>query len=167
MRGHEGGDFALHYGDEYFEEGEPEARPRGGVSRGMASRNMSSLALLHERHFAFAPVFVNRIMELFGPHLSCLLADRPAARYPGCLLDALQRVPGLAPRAGDVPRPGASNRYGFTRGRELESIVGLHARMLVELEDEGKLAFLLGARAGLEGTIARALREGAQPRGVR
>ena len=58
--------FALHYGDEYREEGRPEERVHEEDQSGLASRGMSRLALLHARHFAFAPLFVNRVMELSG-----------------------------------------------------------------------------------------------------
>jgi hypothetical protein len=153
MWGHEGGHFALHYGDEYFEKGDPEERVHEEDFSGMASRNLSSLALLHERHFAFAPLFVNRVMELSGR--SCRASLQTVARPAIPSVSWTLSSGYLSSRLGQgmYTDLGLQLGTGFTRGRELESIVGLHARMLVELETEGKLAFLLGARAGLEGTI--------------
>jgi uncharacterized protein DUF4157 len=153
MWAHEGGHFALHYGDEYSEAPHPDERVHEEDFSGMANRSMSRLALLHERHFAFAPLFVNRVMELSGRSCRASLqtVQRPSeASLSGTL------------SAGYLGSPTGRGLYldlGFqlgaplTRRRELETIIGVHGRMLAQLEKENQLAFLVGVRGGLEGTI--------------
>ena len=153
MWGHEGGHFVLRYGDEYDEEGRPEARVHEEDYSGMASRNLSRLALLHERHFDFAPLFVNRVMALSGR--SCRAS-----------LEALPRPSvgelGGAFSAGYLTSPGGRGLYldlglqiaaPLTRTREWETIIGVHGRLLVQMEKENQAALLVGVRAGLERTI--------------
>jgi Domain of unknown function (DUF4157) len=153
MWAHEGGHFVLHFGDEYDEEGHPSTRVQEADYSGMATRNMSSLALLHQRHFAFAPAFANQVM-------------RAAGRSCRASLQELERpfVPVLSETfsMGRFTGQGGSGLYidlGFhfgvpqTRLRDWQVIIGAHARLLGSLDVDQQDAVLGGIRLGLEHDI--------------
>lgn len=154
MWGHEGAHFALHYGDEYREEGRPDERVHEEDQSGLASRGMSRLALLHARHFAFAPLFVNRVMELSGR--SCRASLQTVQRPSIGSLTSTGSIGYLSSPSGRGYYVGAGFQLGapLTRTREWELIVGAHASMLAQVENKAQLGFLFGVRLGLEGNIA-------------
>jgi hypothetical protein len=114
---------------------------------------MSRLALLHARHFAFAPLFVNRVMELSGR--SCRASLQTVQRPSVGSLTPTGSIGYLSSPSGRGYYLGAGFQLGapLTRTREWELIVGAHASLLFQVEKEAQFAFLYGVRLGLEGNI--------------
>jgi hypothetical protein len=150
MWGHEGAHFSLHYGDEYREPPRPSGRVEEADYSGMGSREMSSLGLLHERHFAFAPLFVNQVMQASGR--SCRASLHEVARpFVPVFTETLS--------GGYFTAPGGSGAYidlGFQYGvpldrmRDWTAVVGAHARLLGAIDYNQQSALLGGIRLGLE-----------------
>ena len=150
MWGHEGAHFSLHYGDEYREPPRPSGRVEEADYSGMGSHEMSSLGLLHERHFAFAPMFVNQVMQASGR--SCRASLHEVARpFVSIFSETFS--------AGYYKEPGGEGLYidlGFQYGvpldrmRDWTAVVGAHARLMGGLRYDQQSALLGGIRLGLE-----------------
>lgn len=154
MWGHEGGHFALHFGDEYRESGHPDTRVQEADYSGMASRSMSSLALLHQRHFAFAPAFANQVMQAAGRSCRATLEEIERPLVP--VFSETFSIGGFTGRGGSGLYLDLGFQFGvpFDRMRDWQLILGAHARMLGQLDGESQLAVLGGFRIGLEGNVA-------------
>ncbi|BDA71104.1 hypothetical protein CAL7716_052700 [Calothrix sp. PCC 7716] len=160
---HEGGHMVLGHGDEYREQeqpspGRPDDRVREGDWSRMASHHrFGRFALMHERHFAFVPAFLNRVR--FGCNARLVELQRP----PQVDL-TLELGAGYASFAAASGRThgfyeglGVSLGVPLSRQREWELIIGVHGRWLAELDSPGRQAFLLGVRLGLEHTFRPSL----------
>jgi hypothetical protein len=159
---HEGGHMALGHGDEYHDPEQPGVRSETSVREGdysrMASENrFGRFALMHERHYAFVPAFLNHVRP--GCNAQLVEVARPA--------QVEIRIAFGAGYAGFLNRGGVSSGeylglglelgLPLSRLREWEFILGVHGRMLAELEDAKRIAFLLGVRFGLEHTFTPSL----------
>ena len=160
---HEGGHMVLGHGDEYREQeqpssGRPDDRVREGDWSRMASHHrFGRFALMHERHFAFVPAFLNRVR--FGCNARLVELQRP----PQVDL-TLEFGVGYASFAAASGRThglyvggGLSLGVPLSRQREWELIIGVHGRLIGELDAPGRQAFLLGVRLGLEHTFRPSL----------
>jgi hypothetical protein len=153
MWGHEGGHFALHYGDEYSEEGYPSGRVEETDYSGFASQEMSSLGVLHTRHFSFAPEFVNHVMETSGR--SCRASLRETARPTVLLVGENLSFGGFSSPTGGGMYLDLGMEFGvpLDRMRTWQTVLGAHARLLGQLDSENQNALLGGIRVGIEGNI--------------
>ena len=154
MWGHEGAHFALHFGDEYNEAPNPTGRVQEADYSGLASRNMSSLALLHQRHFSFAPLFVNQVMQTAGR--SCRASLREIERPTVPVFSETISFGGYGGASGGGEYVDLGFHYGvpLTRLRDWQAIVGAHARILIGLDGTRQDAMLAGIRLGLEHDFA-------------
>ena len=154
MWGHEGAHFTLHYGDEYDESPNPTGRVQEADYSGMASRGMSSLALLHQRHFSFAPGFVNQVMQTSGRSCRATLRELERPFVP-VLSETLSGGYYSEPRGGGM-YVDLGFHYGvpLDRMRDWTAIVGAHARLMGGLNYDQQSALLGGIRLGLEHNTA-------------
>ncbi len=155
---HEGIHNVLGHGDEYRERdarvlaavpewGTPERVRDEDWSR--ASADFGRFTLLHARHFAFVPAFLE-------------------AAFPGCQARLIERARPVLPEFGFSVGVGYMHRGGHglyvdlglelgvpaDRLRQWNLLVGAHGRLLGTLEGESLSAWLLGARIGLERRFA-------------
>jgi Domain of unknown function (DUF4157) len=153
MWGHEGAHFTLHYGDEYREPPRPSGRVEEADYSGMGSHELSSLGLLHERHFAFAPLFVNQVMQASGR--SCRASLHEVARPFVPVIGGTLSLGGYQGAAGSGEYVDLGFRYGvpLTRLRDWQAVVGAHARLMLGLDGTRQDALLTGIRLGLEHTF--------------
>jgi Domain of unknown function (DUF4157) len=157
---HEGAHVALGVEDEYHETdarfrrqapvGTGIERERDDWSLAGSHHDYARLVLLHERHFSHVPVFMRQVLTALG-HPNC----RPALR-------ALRRpvVPEFYPSMfmgytsyggrGYGVGLGFDVGLGLNRTREWQALLGVHGQMLTGLSEGSRLAFLAGARAGLQ-----------------
>lgn len=154
---HEAGHIVLGAADEYQEANRSvrkDPRPEDKVHPGDYSVMEDSAmrhAMMHARHFSHIPAWLGR-------------------KFPGCVFELSERS---APLGVDVRAPliflyptggyaniggshGAFLNYGLnigiplTNARDWELFVGAHGTFMGQLEGDKRLAFLLGARVGIE-----------------
>jgi hypothetical protein len=156
---HEGIHMALGHGDEYREEqqpgpGRPEDRVReGDWSRAGSHHRYGRFSLMHERHYAFVPFFLNQVRSGCDARLVEVTRPPPV----DVTIELSIGYAGFAGLAGETHGMyeglGISLGVPLSRLREWELIVGIHGRFLAELEEQRRQAFLLGVRLGLEHTF--------------
>jgi hypothetical protein len=156
---HEGGHMVLGHNDEYRETQQPgPLRPLDRVREGDYSRQESQnahgrFALLHERHFAFVPAFLNHVR----PGCDARLVEQPRSHE-------VEGGLGISLGYMGFPHPGGigSGMYVggvLTAGMPLERLrrwqllVSGHIRYISQLHGDYRTAFLLGIRVGIERTI--------------
>ena len=147
---HEGGHLLLGVGDEYVEEGRPDEFVADDYSL-MGDAEMTRFASLHERHFAFVPVFLDEVLEGMGhPGCSATLVElrRPLARSVAVTLGG--GGASFARGSGQYLDLGVDVGWADSRDRAVEKIAGIHAKLLSEEGDEISNAFLVGARFALQ-----------------
>jgi len=146
---HEGGHLLLGVGDEYEEEGKPSEFVSSDYSL-MGDAEKTRFASFHERHFAFVPVFLDEVLDGMGQsgcHASLQELHRPLASSFNFLIGTGKSY---FPRgSGSYIDLGAEIGRSDSRGRAVEKVFGIHARLLSEEGDETANSFLVGARIGL------------------
>ena len=149
---HEGGHMALGTGDEYPNPGAPVERERVGDWSLMAYHDaFAGWALLHERHFAFAPAFLRQVLPACTPRL--VEVSRPVSiELRGSFTLGYSYYAG---GHGAVLGGGLDIGLTGSRQRGWEALLGLHGSMLSRLDQNARIAFLAGARLSLEGDFAR------------
>jgi hypothetical protein len=122
-------------------------------SRAASHHRYGRFSLMHERHFAFVPFFLNQVRPGCNAHLVEMTRPPPVditieigIGYVGFPSDA-------GTTGGLYTGLGVSFGVPLSRLREWEMIIGLHGRFLGELEEEHRQAFLLGVRLGIEHTF--------------
>lgn len=154
MWAHEGGHLFLRFGDEYDEPPASGDRVQESDYSGMGQRNMSRLALLHERHFAFVPEFLRRVMQQAG-HPGCRPTLRQAPRPPVLAFNPMFGMGGFGGSASGMYLDlGVLMGIPLDRRRDWELMLGLHSRLLAGLDPQARLSFLSGARLGLDRTFS-------------
>jgi hypothetical protein len=118
---HEAGHMALGYGDEYPSAPDTESVRRGDTSMAGSHSSFQDWMLLHERHFAFVPAFLQQI-------------------YPGCTATLQSNN-----RSGTTFNFPALMGYSGYRGGGVHFSTGLD--LAVPLEIQRRLQLTLGARA--------------------
>ncbi len=149
---HEAGHAILGHGDEYEERGYPIERVRMGDYSLMAEADLfGRWSLLHERHFAFVPTFLNSILP------GDCSASLEELRGPVTLDFRLRASGGFASYEGGN---GTYVELGFDLGipidrlREWEFLIGLRGRTLGRFEGDVRAAWLAGLRVGSEHTFS-------------
>ena len=143
---HEGGHFALGWGDEYHEsEGSrPRERERLGEYSRMAQDAPARLLEWHDRHFAFAAAFLRSVYPACTPSLQ-------RTRTPPVEIELTLGETGLIPErgSGDLALS-AGLQFGFPilPMRRLSLMVGPNFTYLVTNQD-----FMAGFRMGLAGQV--------------
>jgi Domain of unknown function (DUF4157) len=153
---HEGGHQALGMGDEYHEDDAAvlAAAPEWGREERVRDSDLSQMsshhsygrfAMFNERHFRFAQVFLESVLEGSGcnSHMAAESHVVPDVRIGGLIGGAGTSLGGAMAVGG-----GVDLGIPLTRARELELTLGAHATYLMtpwEFRD----ALLLGGRLGL------------------
>ena len=143
---HEGGHFALGWGDEYHEsEGSrPTERERLGEYSRMAQDAPARLLEWHDRHFAFAAAFLRSVYPACAPTLV-------RTRTPAVEIELTFAETGLLPErgSGDLALS-VGLQFGFPLlpMRRLSLMVGPNFTYLTTNQD-----FMAGFRMGLQGQI--------------
>jgi hypothetical protein len=147
---HEGGHMTLGHGDEYLETSKqqrPLARVREGdwslMSNSSAFGNWS---LLHERHFAFVPAFLNKVRP------GCQAGLREIARPTSINLVTSAEIGYSNYAGGGALQLGAGLQMGLLpdRLRQWQLAIGIHGQILLGLDAPLRTAFLLGLRLSLD-----------------
>lgn len=152
---HEGGHMVLGHGDEYREQENPTGGEEGRVREDDYSRmgshpDYGRFVLMHERHFAFVPAFLNRVRPGCNARLVAVERSAPVDFRPSFHMGYAGFPTASGINSGLYLDLGAEIGVPLDRLRDWELILGVHGRMLAELEGDSRLALLLGIRAGLE-----------------
>lgn len=158
---HEGGHMALGAPDEYHERDEEvRAEDPLGTSEEREHTDDSMMGdfeggekwvRFHERHFTFVPAFLQQAMAQDGhPGCQAVLVEvqrpQPFDFNPTLTFGYAQRGAtgyGAFSLGLDVGKP-------LSRDRRWQAFLGVHAHLLAPIPTEARLAFLAGARIGLE-----------------
>lgn len=143
---HEGGHFALGWGDEYHEDqgSRPRERERLGQYSRMAQDAPARLLEWHDRHFAFAAAFLRSVYPACTPRLE-------RTRTPAVEIELTLSETGLLPErsSGDLAiSVGLQFGFPILPLRRLSLMVGPNFTYLVTNQD-----FMAGFRMGLMGQV--------------
>lgn len=156
---HEGGHMVLGHGDEYRETqqpgaGRPEDRVRTDWTLMGSHHSYGRFSLLHQRHFAFIPAFLNRVR----PGCSASLVEENRPPQTDLTFEFGIGYASIASRGGQTAGGfvglGLNLGIPLSRQREWELLIGVHGRLLGGLDPNQRQAWLLGARLGLEHTFS-------------
>src|SRR5262249_9072921 len=144
---HEGSHMVLGTPDEYPEQGRPkEAEFDADWSLMNDQFRFGEWSLLHERHFAFVPFFLDKV----HPGCGAKLVELPRSRF----LDVRYTIGGgyarFAGEHGMYLSAGVDVGIPLDRLRDTQLLLGAHASLLAGMEEKYQTALLFGFRLGLQ-----------------
>jgi hypothetical protein len=107
-----------------------------------------SFALFHQRHFAHVPAFLHAIY----PGCQARLVELNRPLIPDVRIGLAGGYSYFGDTHGGYLSGGVDVGLPFTRLREWEALIGVHASLLSQANGDRRLALLAGLRAGLEYT---------------
>jgi hypothetical protein len=158
---HEGGHQVLGAGDEYREKNPAVCRmfPEWCRKERVWTTDWSYMsehhaygrfALFHERHFQF----VREFLQAVQPSCQVLLVELRRPLSPDFRLSYNLGYTNFFGGSGISIGMGLGIGIPLNRQREWNLLLGVHGHLLSELEQPSRQAFLLGARLGLDHTVA-------------